>query len=240
MSYTVYKHTSPSGKVYIGITGVNPVKRWGGQGQGYYSQVFYTAIQKYGWDNFKHEILFIGLKKKEAEKLEQALIKRYKSTNPRHGYNVSIGGYATRLGKTVSAAARYKISKANRGKAAWNKGKPCSEQTKQKIRAKAFGRPSWNKGGHRTEEEKKKISLHRKGIANPHKGEKRSAETVKKMSHSLLALHRGTPVKCIETNKVYYCSLEAERKTGIDHSGIQKCCRGKLKTAGKKHWKFVV
>lgn len=26
--YSVYKHTSPSGKVYIGITKQKPVKRW--------------------------------------------------------------------------------------------------------------------------------------------------------------------------------------------------------------------
>lgn len=26
--YTVYKHTTPSGKVYIGITGQKPERRW--------------------------------------------------------------------------------------------------------------------------------------------------------------------------------------------------------------------
>lgn len=28
-NYYVYKHTSPSGKCYIGITCQNPEKRWG-------------------------------------------------------------------------------------------------------------------------------------------------------------------------------------------------------------------
>ena len=28
MKYCVYKHTSPSGKVYIGITRNDPIKRW--------------------------------------------------------------------------------------------------------------------------------------------------------------------------------------------------------------------
>lgn len=27
-NYTVYKHTSPIGKVYIGITKMNPIRRW--------------------------------------------------------------------------------------------------------------------------------------------------------------------------------------------------------------------
>jgi len=28
-NYCVYKHTSPNGKMYIGMTGQNPEKRWG-------------------------------------------------------------------------------------------------------------------------------------------------------------------------------------------------------------------
>ena len=34
MSFIVYKHTSPSNKVYIGITKLNLIKRWQG-GKGY-------------------------------------------------------------------------------------------------------------------------------------------------------------------------------------------------------------
>ena len=33
-NYTVYKHTSPIGKVYIGITKMNPIRRWS-NGKGY-------------------------------------------------------------------------------------------------------------------------------------------------------------------------------------------------------------
>ena len=29
-NFTVYKHTSPNGKVYIGITMQNPIRRWNG------------------------------------------------------------------------------------------------------------------------------------------------------------------------------------------------------------------
>lgn len=242
MSYTVYKHTTPSNKVYIGITGQNPVKRWGGQGQGYYNQVFYSAIDKYGWNNIKHEILFSGLTKKEAEQKEMELVSKYKSTNPRYGYNISVGGYATRLGREVSMITRQKISLANKGKKSWNDGKHLTQETREKIRAKAMGRTPWNKGVSRTDEDKKKIGLGRKGIANHYKGVPRAAAIKQKASQTLLALKRGNPVRCLETNKVYYNSLEAERQTNIDHSRILKCCRGKkgYKTAGKKHWQFVV
>lgn len=55
MSYTVYMHITPSGKMYIGITGRNPLKRWGSNGSGYKGQAFSNAIKKYGWDNMEHK-----------------------------------------------------------------------------------------------------------------------------------------------------------------------------------------
>nr|DAX47865.1 MAG TPA: intron associated endonuclease [Bacteriophage sp.] len=48
MSFIVYKHTSPSNKVYIGITKLNLIKRWQG-GKGYINNTyFFRAILKYG------------------------------------------------------------------------------------------------------------------------------------------------------------------------------------------------
>ena len=43
-NYCVYKHTSPSGKVYIGQTSINPLDRWQ-NGKGYKKQAFYNAIK---------------------------------------------------------------------------------------------------------------------------------------------------------------------------------------------------
>lgn len=57
-NYCVYKHTSPSNKVYIGITSQEPERRWK-NGNGYKKNLYFTkAIKKYGWDNFAHEILW--------------------------------------------------------------------------------------------------------------------------------------------------------------------------------------
>ena len=54
-NYTVYKHTSPNGKVYIGITCKPTKARWK-NGKGYKNNdYFYNAILKYGWENFSHE-----------------------------------------------------------------------------------------------------------------------------------------------------------------------------------------
>lgn len=90
--YCVYKHTSPTGKVYIGITKRKPEKRWN-SGRGYESnRYFYRAIQKYGWENFKHEIIVDGLDQDEATETERRLIAEYDSTNPAAGYNIEAGG----------------------------------------------------------------------------------------------------------------------------------------------------
>ena len=54
--YIVYMHISPSNKKYIGITKQEPNRRWR-NGQGYKGQVFYNAIEKYGWKNIQHIIV---------------------------------------------------------------------------------------------------------------------------------------------------------------------------------------
>lgn len=136
--YTVYKHTTPSGKVYIGITGRKPEQRWA-NGNGYRgNEHFYRAILKYGWENIKHEIVANGLTKEQACDLEIELIAEYDATNPKHGYNHAIGGEAnipskeTRQLLAVKCSgwkhtdeARQKISEAG-------KGHIVSEETRKK------------------------------------------------------------------------------------------------------------
>lgn len=91
--YTVYKHTCPNGKVYIGITKQKPERRWGVNGCGYKeNEYFYRAIQKYGWENIKHEIIAEGLTEDEADAMEIDLISEYRATDRNCGYNRHFGG----------------------------------------------------------------------------------------------------------------------------------------------------
>ena len=73
-------HTNTiNNKKYIGITGQNPPeRRWRNGGSGYsHSGYFRNAINKYGWENFTHEILISELTFEEACELEKYYIKFY-------------------------------------------------------------------------------------------------------------------------------------------------------------------
>ena len=192
-SYIVYKHISPSNKVYIGITCRTIEERAEKGGVGYAgNQYFYRAIQKYGWDNFEHEILFSGLTKEEACAKEIELIAEYNSTNPEFGYNICAGGEG-RLNSFQAEETKQKISKAS--KEHWAdpkirqkiidslKGREVSQETRDKIRNAQLGKyvppevgkkiseskkgkHPWNYGkkcGSCSEETKAKISAYNKG-----------------------------------------------------------------------------
>lgn len=89
----VYMHKNKTNnKVYIGITGRDPEKRWA-NGNGYrYNPHFWNSIQKYGWDGFEHVILENDLTRDEAKEKEIYYIKKFNSTNPEKGYNIKRGG----------------------------------------------------------------------------------------------------------------------------------------------------
>lgn len=124
MGYTVYKHTSPLGKVYIGITKRKPEYRWN-KGKGYRKDqlLFYRAIKKYGWDNFTHEILYTRLSEKDAKNIEISLIRQYKSLGM--SYNITDGGDGGRglhnKRKKMSDETKLKMSKSRKGLLAGNK-----------------------------------------------------------------------------------------------------------------------
>jgi hypothetical protein len=73
--YYVYMHTSPNGKKYIGMTR-NFKQRWA---SGYKdNKKFHEDINKFGWDNIKHDILAETYYGWLARKLEKDMILRYK------------------------------------------------------------------------------------------------------------------------------------------------------------------
>ena len=51
--------------------------------------------------------------------------------------------------------------------------------------------------------------------------------------------HRSKSVLCIELNRIFGSTMEAQRELGIPQSNISACCNGKYKSAGGYHWKFI-
>lgn len=97
--WCVYVHTNKiNDKKYVGITSRKPEDRWHVNGTGYSKQTyFWSAIQKYGWDNFEHEVLLTNLTFENACAAEKYLIQYYKSYDKEYGYNLTLGGEGTCL-----------------------------------------------------------------------------------------------------------------------------------------------
>ena len=227
--YIIYKHTVPNDKVYIGQTCQKPNKRFGRNGYGYRgSTLFYNAIQKYGWDNIRHEILFEDLTKEEANKIEIELISKYRSNEKEFGYNLQSGGNTY----CISEETKKKISEAKTGK------KDSDETRKRK---------SEGHKGKFTEKQKEQLDIARSkrdtkqlgrkmGLAN--KGRKHTEESKRHMRESRNIVNKRK-VLCVESNTIYNSITDASVDTGVYRQNISKVCNGKLKTAGKLHWEYI-
>ena len=123
-NYKVYMHIFPNGKKYIGITKQSLKERFD-SGYGYKIPPMKNAIQKYGWENVEHKLLFDKLTKEEAYQKEIELIEIYQTTNPQYGYNISKGGTGSN-GCVPSIETRLKMSKSH-------KGRVFSQSSKDKI-----------------------------------------------------------------------------------------------------------
>ena len=125
-NYCVYIHTNKiNGKMYVGQTCQKPEERWN-NGNGYLKKKengkyknphFAPAIIKWGWDNFKHEIIASNLTKEEANNFEMLLIKELKTQDNKYGYNICDGGNFSNgnKGKQLSEEWKKKIGEPQKG-----------------------------------------------------------------------------------------------------------------------------
>lgn len=244
-TYCVYKHTTPSGKVYIGITFNNPQKRWN-NGNGYSNNPYFSkAILKYGWDNISHEIVISGLSSDEAEQREREMIKMYRSSERRYGYNLTTGG---EKGKIHAESSKKKMSESTKGMYVGilnpHFGVACSDETKRKISkaltGKFSGEKNPNYGRPLSDEQKRLISNSRKGKHYP-----KLSESLKK-SPACIAVReaRKAPIdqftKDGEFIKTWDSAADASAFL-IGHrrgqANICSCANGKLKSAYSFVWR---
>lgn len=212
-NYIVYKHTSPSGKVYVGITHQKASRRWR-EGKGYMNCIkFKHAINKYGWDNLKHEIVARYLTMDEAVALERDLIKHYMDL--KKSYNIALGGECgpvteehrkhlseSKMGKSMHPNTRAALLKAITGRKA-------SLETRHKLSVS-------NTGKHHTKESRMKMS----------KSHSKEVVQIDKKTGDIIAK--------------YSSAKEAAKAINFYAANITRCCRDNTKSCKGFKWKYVI
>lgn len=215
--FVVYQHlNTTNGKRYIGITCQTPSQRWR-KGLGYKNNPhFYRAIQKYGWDNFEHQILYSNLSQNEALKIEKELIEKYDTTNWNKGYNIIEGGGLPPM-----------------------TGRKHTEESKEKNRQAHLGKKL-------TPEQIQAISKRSKKMwdnITPEEKEKRLYNLIHCERYKPEVGNGAKAVLCVEEEKIFTSSHAASRWLCGDSSkssNIRACCRGKHKKVYGCHWKWYI
>lgn len=220
MEYVVYKAVNQiNGYIYIGITNnfkqrLREHKSCANSDSYRYQSRFYNAIRKYGFENFKFEIIETVEDRKTLEEREIYWISYYNSTDKKVGYNITPGGTG---GKTHDVS----------GKNNPMYGKRYTEEEKKKI-------GEYSKGRKRTEETKRKIS-------EALKGKERSEEHRRHLSESnkghLPPNTKAITVINIYTNEIITFASEAQMERELQCSR-KTINNGRVTDSGYKKYDF--
>ena len=218
----IYKITNLiNNKAYVGqtIRGLDKrIKQYKSNlGGGQYA--LKNAFNKYGFDNFLFEELFICFDKHDLNYFEKYFINSLDSLYP-NGYNLTTGGDSN-FNFTEQTIA--KMSKAKKGKPTWNKGKK--------------GSIPWNKGkkGFITQSQESNLKRSRFGAENHFYNKKHSLKTIQKISLK----KKGSIPHNLNTNKIckvkgsiscIYEDIRDLSKEGFNSSCILRCCRNERKS----------
>ena len=241
MGYYVYIHTcKANGKKYVGVTGRNPESRWK-EGRGYKTNKhFYSAILKYGWTNFEHEVFEVD-SKEEMYRKEVELISFYHSNDPEFGYNNSSGGEYSHLGCKCSEETRRKISEAGKRvqkevhsdpeyrkrisetlKERWSD--PEVRRKRSEAMKERCSDPEYRKKLSEIQKEVHSDPEYRKRISETSKGRIHTEETKRRMSETAKERWSDPEVrrKRTEANKKSHSDPEVRRKISEALKGKEK------------------
>lgn len=217
----VYKIVNTvNGKLYIGQS-VHPYKRLVrhfGKSSG--CTKLKRAVQLYGKDSFKLDIIHWCDDKKDANELETFLIEECESINK--GYNITPGGYGTGAGEQNPFYGKSHSLEAKIRHSNLMKGRVVSKETREKLRVASSNRIM-------TEETKDKLR------ARP-KSEYCSQQTA--ISNKLRVWTDASKEKLRLHNLGKSASDEAKLKIGIANSTRVWSSNSKLKVSQSK-WKPV-
>lgn len=254
--FSVYRHTTPSGRVYIGITRQRPEDRWK-RGWGYNTNlVFFRAIEKYGWDNIKHEVLMEGLTEDEAKQAEIELIAKHNATDRRYGYNITAGGDSA-ISRSHTDEEKQRFREAWLGSKNPNaRAVICLETLKvYETQAEAARETGATKVSaccrrtykHKTSggyhwafyDENQPMSHYTELLAKYVEEESAPPPPMSEETKRKLISINVTPVGCIETGVVYGSMKAAAQDVGVSTSSICYCCKGRSRAAGGFHWEYA-
>lgn len=215
--YCIYKITNLiNGKTYIGQHKYQKLyDKYLGSGKR-----LWEAYRKYGFENFKKDILVFNIVRKDfIDLLEKEYIAFERLNNKNGCYNIADGGEGgpgIKKGIHLSEEHKRKLSEAHKGKrhsdtqkqkvsksllkyyethygSAKGKHWNVSEETKRKMSKAKKGKPSPARGKVMLEEQKRKIS-------EANKGKKRSEEVRKRWSEA----KKGKHWKLVDGKHVWY------------------------------------
>lgn len=233
-------HTNKvNGKRYIGITKQSPSRRWS-NGLGYRDQIFFwRAIQKYGWNEFEHKILYNNLTVSEAEEKEAQLIAFFNSNDKNFGYNILKGGSAP---LPISDETRNRISKNHADVSGCKnpmygvhleKGQPvrCLDNNviykDVQTAAKELGLKAYNIW---------QVLCRRQKSTGGYHFVYEQDYVEDKWYNSEVGNNKQ--IICTDTGEIFHSIKECAKKLNLDDSGITKVCRGKQKHIKGFHFQY--
>lgn len=181
------------------------------------------AIKKYGWDNFKREILEYC----PVEELSEKEIQYIAQLKPE--YNVSKGGESGMRG--------YQHTQETKGKCRAAAIKEWQDKTPEEkayvLAHQLTGRLHPYSPSAETREKLRQANL----------GKKQSEETVAKRSAAMKTAMLGNQngnkaVRCVETSEVFPSVKQAAISLNVSAHGISHVLKGRQKTAGGYHWEY--
>lgn len=178
-THFIYKTTNLiNGKIYVGQRKIySGYVNYLGSGT-----AINNAINKYGKENFKRDVLEYCIFE-DVDRKEISWIDKLDARNKQIGYNIALGGLCGSEDMKLSQEHIQKLIEANTGRTHTpeelekmrqaNIGRKHTKETKDKLRKLSLGRISPNKGMHMSQEQKEKLRISRTGT-------KQSEETIMK------------------------------------------------------------
>lgn len=267
--WKIYVHQNlVNGKLYIGQTCVVNVKRrWHGGANYTECPYFYNAIQKYGWDGFKHFVLIDNIKTlEEANEIEKYLINKYKTNDREFGYNIQEGGANTMTEETKEKIRQQHLlahqmkPEVQRVKKEFEKVKDNLENLKvSTLSNKGFPRPNYQYICIETQkiyksalQAEKDTGIPACGIRAVCRGEQKSTHNthwdyydegrtynLKDYIDNSYKSTKSKKVYCEELNIIFNSGNEAAKYLGLKSAThIFECCNRIRVTCAGYHWRY--